>query len=88
MAQTRGYVSIDIEECKGCGLCVDACPPGCLKVASELSPYGVHPASYTGEHCTGCGICFYACPEPGAITVYRLPAARKPVVSPEELLHA
>lgn len=67
----RGKVTIDTQECKGCGLCVDACPPKCLTLIEELNPYGVHPARYTGEHCTGCGICFYACPEPGAITVYR-----------------
>jgi 2-oxoglutarate ferredoxin oxidoreductase subunit delta len=68
----RGDVTIDVEECKGCGLCVESCPPGCLRLAAELSRYGVHPATYTGEGCTGCGACFYCCPEPGAITVYRL----------------
>jgi NAD-dependent dihydropyrimidine dehydrogenase PreA subunit len=57
---------------------VESCPPKCLVLAPELSAYGVHPARYTGEGCTGCGICFYCCPEPGAITVYRLPAAKKP----------
>jgi Pyruvate/2-oxoacid:ferredoxin oxidoreductase delta subunit len=73
MADTaRGKVFIRVEECKGCGLCVESCPPGCLFLAPELSPYGVHPARYTGKDCTGCGICFYCCPEPGAITVYRL----------------
>ena len=71
----RGHVVISVEECKGCGLCVASCPPGCLVLAPELSAYGVHPAQYTGKDCTGCGICFYCCPEPGAITVYRL---RKP----------
>ena len=70
-AQPRGYVTIDAEECKGCGLCIEACPPECLEFLSELSSYGVHPAHYTGQDCTGCGICFYACPEPGAIAVYR-----------------
>lgn len=68
----RGKVTVDIEECKGCGICVDACPPKCLFLLPELNAYGVHPARYTGEKCTGCGICFYVCPEPGAITVYRL----------------
>jgi len=68
----RGKVTIDTDECKGCGICVDACPPKCLLLLSELNPNGVHPAQYTGEHCSGCGICFYVCPEPGAITVYRL----------------
>ena len=71
-APPRGDITIDAEECKGCGLCVESCPPGCLKLAAELSHYGVHPATYTGEGCTGCGACFYCCPEPGAITVYRL----------------
>jgi Pyruvate/2-oxoacid:ferredoxin oxidoreductase delta subunit len=72
MAQARGKVTIDTEECKGCGVCVDACPPKCLELLPGLNAYGVHPARYTGEKCSGCGICFYVCPEPGAITVYRL----------------
>jgi len=69
--QPRGKVIVRIEECKGCGLCVDACPPTCLFLSPELNAYGIHPATYTGADCTGCGICFYCCPEPGAITVYR-----------------
>jgi len=75
--QARGFVTIDEDECKGCGLCVDACPPGCLHLAPALSAYGVHPATYDGEGCTGCGICFYCCPEPGAITVYLYAVAPK-----------
>jgi len=70
--QPRGSVKINEEECKGCGLCVEACPPHCIELLPGLSSYGVHPAHYSGEGCTGCGICFYTCPEPGAITVYRL----------------
>lgn len=72
---SRGKVKIDKEECKGCGLCVDSCPPECLKLARELNAYGAHPAMYVGEGCTGCGICFYCCPEPGAITVMRITGA-------------
>lgn len=68
----RGKVEINVEECKGCGLCIASCPPQCLEFAKELGHYGMHPAQYTGHDCTGCGICFYCCPEPGAITVYRL----------------
>src|SRR6516162_2983078 len=75
-SQPRGNVTIDVEECKGCGLCVESCPPKCLFLAPELSAYGVHAARYTGQDCTGCGICFYCCPEPGAITVYRAVARR------------
>ncbi len=76
-ATPTGKVLIHAEECKGCGLCVDSCPPKCLFLAPELSAYGVHPALYTGRDCTGCGICFYCCPEPGAIVVYRRAAAAR-----------
>jgi NAD-dependent dihydropyrimidine dehydrogenase PreA subunit len=82
---SRGNVKIEVEECKGCGLCVESCPPKCLALAPGLNAYGAHPASYTGEGCTGCGICFYCCPEPGAITVYRMAA---PVRAGSEAAHA
>ena len=85
--QARGKVAIDPEECKGCGLCVDACPPKCLLLLSYLNAYGVHAADYTGEACSGCGICFYVCPEPGAITVYRL-VASKAAIPKKEVGHA
>jgi 2-oxoglutarate ferredoxin oxidoreductase subunit delta len=87
-AQGRGKVTIDTKECKGCGLCVESCPPKCLALARELSSYGAHPAQYTGEGCTGCGICFYCCPEPGAITVYRLVAPRKTITDEARVAHA
>jgi len=82
---SRGMVKIDFDECKGCGLCVESCPPKCLELKQELNPYGIHPANYLGEGCTACGICFYCCPEPGAISVYRL-RAPKPVAG--EVAHA
>jgi len=82
-AQARGNIAINVEECKGCGLCVESCPPKCLALTTELSAYGVHPAHYGGAGCTGCGICFYCCPEPGAITVYRL-APRLKQVDPQQ----
>ncbi len=85
--QARGKVTIDTEECKGCGICVDACPPKCLLLLAELNAYAIRPAHYTGEDCTGCGICFYVCPEPGAITVFRLMVAK--AVNPRmEVSHA
>jgi len=71
----KGNVTINTDECKGCGLCVESCPPKKLHLAEDLNQYGVHPAAYDGEGCTGCGICFYCCPEPGAITVYKATAS-------------
>jgi NAD-dependent dihydropyrimidine dehydrogenase PreA subunit len=67
----KGNVHIDSEECKGCGLCVDACAMKGLSLDEGLNHYGYHPARYAGHGCNGCGLCFYACPEPGAITVYK-----------------
>lgn len=67
----RGLVETNPNECKGCGLCVEACPPKCLRLSARLNRYGYHPAEYVGEGCTGCGICYFACPEPGGIRVLR-----------------
>ena len=69
--QDRGILKIDDEECKGCGLCIEACPPKVIAMGERLNRYGYRTAVYAGAGCTGCGICFLACPEPGAITVLR-----------------
>ena len=71
MMSDRGSVRMNSEECKGCGLCVEACPPKVLRLGEGLNRYGYHPAEYLGSGCTGCGICFFACPEPGGIAVLR-----------------
>lgn len=67
----KGSVKTNPEECKGCGLCVEACVPRVLRLSESLNRYGYHPAVYAGRGCTGCGLCYFACPEPGGITVYR-----------------
>lgn len=80
----RGLLRVDTEECKGCGLCVEACPPRLIYLSPNLNHYGYRTAMYAGAGCTGCGICFMACPEPGAITVLR---RANPAVSKERGLH-
>ncbi|HVZ16515.1 MAG TPA: 4Fe-4S dicluster domain-containing protein [Terriglobales bacterium] len=84
----KGNVTINTGECKGCGLCVESCPPKVLHLAEHLNPYGVHPAEYKGEACTGCGICFYCCPEPGAITIYKAMASVVTPVGNQEVDYA
>lgn len=72
----RGSLRVDGNECKGCGLCVEACPPKVIRMGEQLNHCGYRTAMYAGAGCTGCGICFLVCPEPGAITVLRrLPQA-------------
>ena len=65
----RGDVEINLHLCKGCSLCVAACPPGVLAQSQFLNRQGYYAISYKGTGCTGCGICFYVCPEPGAISI-------------------
>ena len=72
----RGRVELNGDECKGCALCVEACPPKVLLLSPSLNRYGYHTSTYTGRGCTGCGICFYVCPEPGGIRVLRAVVAR------------
>ncbi len=69
--QDRGLLRVDEDECKGCGLCVEACPPRAIRLSERLNHHGYRTAAYAGKGCTACGICFLACPEPGAISVWR-----------------
>ena len=68
----RGLIKVDEQECKGCGLCNEACPPHVIGMSDKFNHYGYRTAVYAGAGCTGCGVCFMVCPEPSAITVYVL----------------
>ena len=75
MAKRYGTVAILVDRCKGCGLCVEACPTDSLRLSTLLNRLGYHPVAFLeGTGCSGCAVCFYACPEPAAIAVYRTDA--------------
>ncbi len=67
-----GRVVIDVERCKGCELCREACPPDVLALAEDLNSKGYRPVILLDPHhnCTGCALCATVCPD-GCITVYR-----------------
>ena len=58
-------VTFNTDLCKGCGLCVDACPKGCLDIASDkLNAKGYSPAYMKeAERCIGCAFCATMCPD-------------------------
>jgi 2-oxoglutarate ferredoxin oxidoreductase subunit delta len=72
MTAKKGRIEIRKDRCKGCRLCLPACPRGSIKISAELNEMGYHPAEFSGTECTACGLCYTACPEPGCITVFLL----------------
>lgn len=69
---SQNHIKIDASLCKGCRLCVDACPRGCIAIGAKINNQGYKYAKFNSPNCIACGMCFYVCPEPGAITVYKL----------------
>nr|WP_048060545.1 4Fe-4S dicluster domain-containing protein [Methanothermus fervidus] len=63
---------INIEECKGCGRCIEDCPKNALVMSSKINSRGYNYVEYIGKKCNGCGNCYYTCPEPLAIEVHIL----------------
>ena len=51
--------------CKGCGLCVTACPKKILVIAADkINKKGHHPAECIDEgSCIGCAFCATMCPD-------------------------
>src|SRR5262245_21063760 len=63
MPRQPATVTIDIERCKGCVLCVEVCPPRVLVMTDhEVNAMGYrYPVLEDG--CTGCELCFRICPD-------------------------
>jgi 2-oxoglutarate ferredoxin oxidoreductase subunit delta len=63
-------IAINEDRCKGCGLCVSACPRHAIEMAKEINRHGYFFARMTDkELCIGCKLCAMACPDTG-IEVY------------------
>ncbi|MDR0883977.1 MAG: 4Fe-4S binding protein [Oscillospiraceae bacterium] len=65
-------VIIDENICKGCSLCVTACPKDIVALNTDkLNAKGYHTALvFDPEKCIGCAMCAIICPD-CAITVNR-----------------
>jgi 2-oxoglutarate ferredoxin oxidoreductase subunit delta len=68
----RGKIVIDRELCKGCYLCIRACPVKALEEDTVSNSTGTYPSKLAGpEKCIACGSCFEVCPDV-CIEVYEL----------------
>ena len=73
MAKIFGAVEINKNRCKGCDLCVEACPCDVLSLNKiEVNAKGYRYAYVQNpDACIGCAACSIVCPD-GCIDVYRL----------------
>ncbi|HNT42594.1 MAG: 4Fe-4S dicluster domain-containing protein [Bacteroidales bacterium] len=74
MAKIRGAIVVDVERCKGCSLCVVACPSSVIALAKEVNGKGYNYAYMVNpDACTGCVNCAIVCPDT-VISVYKVKA--------------
>jgi len=60
----KGKIIINREFCKGCYLCVRACPVKILEKDTEMNSAGTHPVrTVNGDKCIACGNCYEVCPD-------------------------
>jgi NAD-dependent dihydropyrimidine dehydrogenase PreA subunit len=55
-------VYVDTKRCDGCGICVEACPQGAIRLADEV-------AVIDSELCRETGACLEACPQSALLLV-------------------
>lgn len=75
MAKMVGAIVVDVDLCKGCNLCVVACPTDVLALANDVNGKGYHFAYMKNPSaCIGCSSCGAVCPD-SVIEVYRMKVA-------------
>ena len=72
MGKIKGVIVVNTDRCKGCSLCVVACPKNVIALSAKavnVPGYRYAEAAQPDE-CIGCASCGIVCPD-GCITVYR-----------------
>jgi 2-oxoglutarate ferredoxin oxidoreductase subunit delta len=72
----KGRIEIDIQRCKGCELCMNACKEEAISLSGTINIKGYRYAVVKNDQCTGCVNCALVCPD-AVITVYRTQSGKK-----------
>ncbi len=85
----KGTVFIEVDRCKGCELCIAACPQGILQMTPQRDCFnvlGYRPVRLMdpNQKCTGCALCALMCPDV-VFTVYRFDVRPAQVVQPGQM---
>jgi 2-oxoglutarate ferredoxin oxidoreductase subunit delta len=67
-------LDVATDRCKGCELCISACPKHCLALTTgAVNALGHHPIHLVdADACTSCALCARICPD-SVFTVYARP---------------
>ena len=55
----RTFRPVITDKCKGCGICKDICPEGCIEMIEKGK---LKSAKINYDYCKGCLICMIECP--------------------------
>ena len=62
MAKMKGAIVVDTERCKGCQLCIIACPQKVIALANKVNLHGYpYVEAVNEEACVGCASCGIVC---------------------------
>lgn len=82
--KVKGRVEINIQQCKGCSLCITECKEHALTLSQEINKKGYRYAIAHNELCTGCVNCALVCPD-AVISVYRTKVQKTSPASPQNI---